>query len=115
MAKAKKYSVTFRIWFFEEGEKLIGKGRVELLERIQNTGSISQAAKQMKMSYRQAWQMIQEMNERASAPFVEKQVGGNQGGGTTVTQAGLRAIENFHELEHKVAAFINLESKKLKF
>ncbi len=53
MSRDKKISVNFRIWFFSDEEKLLGKGRVELLEKIKTTGSITNAAKAMKMSYRQ--------------------------------------------------------------
>ena len=67
MAKQQKFNVTFRIWFFSGKEKLLGKGRVELLERIKQMGSITSAAKQMQMSYRQAWQIVTEMNERSEA------------------------------------------------
>lgn len=115
MAKNKKYTTTFRIWIYSEGEKLLGIGRVELLERIKATGSITQAAAGMKMSYRQAWQMVTEMNERAKTPLVEKQLGGKSGGGAKVTIAGEKAIEEFYKLEKKVKAFIKEESKKLDF
>lgn len=114
MNRQKNLTVKFRIWLYSEEEKLLGKGRVELLERINQTGSISSAAKEMKMAYRQAWQMVEEMNERSKSPLVEKQLGGKSGGGTIVTEAGIKAIETFHELENKVAAFIKEETKKLR-
>jgi|ERR1039458_5062361 molybdate transport system regulatory protein len=115
MAKNKRYTLDFRVWFNSDEEKLLGKGRVELLERINKTGSILQAAEGMKMSYRQAWQMVKEINERAKSPLVEKQLGGKNGGGAIVTEEGKKAIEQFHKLENKVKAFIQKESKKIKF
>ncbi|MFV0529926.1 MAG: winged helix-turn-helix domain-containing protein [Flavobacteriales bacterium] len=108
-----KYDVSFRIWLYSGDDKFLGKGRVELLERIHNTGSISVAAKEMKMSYRQAWQMVKEINERSNLPLVKKQLGGKSGGGTKVTEAGYKAIETFHKLENKVRDFIKTESKKI--
>ncbi len=114
MAKKEKYNVKFRIWFYSGDNKFLGIGRVELLERIKATGSIANAAKEMKMSYRQAWQMVAEMNERSSSPLVEKQRGGESGGGAVVTQSGIQAIETFHTLENKVRIFIENETKKLK-
>jgi molybdate transport system regulatory protein len=113
MSKQNVTDVDFRIWFFTEGEKLLGKGRVELLSRIDETGSIYKAAKEMKMSYRQAWQMVQEMNERASNPLVEKKLGGKGGGGAFITDAGKKAISAFQEFHNKVKTFINKESKDL--
>lgn len=109
-----KISIKFRIWFFIGENKLIGKGRVELLELIRETGSISNAAKVMKMSYRQAWQMVQEMNERSMQPVVEKQLGGKAGGGATVTARGEQLIAAFHQMEKNVRVFIDEETKRLK-
>lgn len=113
MKKAKKYHIDFRIWIYTEKDKFLGKGRVELLERIDKTGSIYNAAKEMKMSYRQAWQMVKEINERANTPLVEKKLGGKGGGGTFLTEAGKDVITKFHKLQNKVKTFILEESKKL--
>jgi len=114
MVKKIKYNVSFRIWFYAGDDKFLGIGRVELLQRIKATGSIANAAKEMKMSYRQAWQMVTEMNERSSSPLVEKQLGGKSGGGAIVTQTGIKAIDTFHALENKVRIFIENETKKQK-
>ena len=51
-----------RIWFKKEGKNLLGNGRVELLEKIDEHGSISKASKAMKMSYKAAWDMVDAMN-----------------------------------------------------
>lgn len=114
MVADKAYQVTFRLWVFQGEDKVLGVGRVELLERIHRTGSISAAAKEMRMAYRQAWQMVDEMNARASAPLVEKRIGGKRGGGAFVTEAGLRAIAAFHALEDKVRALIAAETAALR-
>lgn len=109
-----RIKVKFRMWFYSGEDKLLGIGRVELLDRIKESGSISKAAKEMKMSYRQAWQMVKEMNERSKFSLVEKHHGGTKGGGTTITKAGERAIVAFHELENKVSTFIAEEVDKIK-
>lgn len=106
MSKNNKYEIDFRLWVYSDGEKLVGKGRIELLEKIQKTGSISKAAQEMKMSYRQAWQMVKEMNERANSPFVVKKLGGKEGGGATLTKEGENAIMKFNEINRKVQEFI---------
>lgn len=113
MAKPKKYNITFRIWINSDGEKLLGIGRVELLQNIKNTGSITQAAKLMKMSYRQAWQMVTEMNERAKKPLVVKLLGGKSGGGAKLTYEGEKAIVEFYKLNDKVEALLKSESKTI--
>ncbi len=115
MAKKGKLNVVFRIWLYSDGEKLLGKGRVELLERIKKTGSITSAAKEMKMSYRQAWQMVEEMNERSRVPLVEKRLGGRSGGGTVVTAAGENAISAFYKLAESVNEFIKTQAKNISF
>lgn len=113
MAKQKKLNVAFRIWFFAGEEKFLGKGRVELLERIKRTGSIANAAKEMQMSYRQAWQMVTEMNECSGIPLVEKKLGGKGGGGAIVTVSGEKAINTFRKLENDVRKFISARSKNM--
>lgn len=114
MAKQQKFNVAFRVWFLTGEEKFLGKGRVELLERIKRTGSIRNAAKEMQMSYRQAWQMVTEMNERSGVPLVEKKLGGKGGGGAMITEAGEKAIDTFRKFEDDVRKFIIEKSKKIK-
>lgn len=111
----KKYSVGFNVWIKEEQGHFLGKGRVELLENIQSTGSITKGAKAMKMSYRQAWQMVEDMNERADKPLVEKILGGKGGGGAIVTEAGQRAIKLYHKTEEKMKKHAAELSKKMSF
>ena len=85
----------------------MGIGRVRLLEHIRETGSITNAAKAMKMSYRQAWQMVEDMNSRSDKPLVEKILGGKGGGGAKVTEAGEKAISLFYKLEQKIEQISN--------
>lgn len=113
MVRKDKIKIDFRIWFFINNDKLLGKGRIELLERIQETGSIAQAARAMKMSYRQAWQMVKEMNERAGSLLVEKQLGGKSGGGSLVTVKGVELIVAFHSMVQRVEEFLEKEAEKL--
>ena len=100
--KTKNYSVGIRIWINEEHGHFLGIGRVRLLEHIRETGSITNAAKAMKMSYRQAWQMVEDMNSRSDKPLVEKILGGKGGGGATVTETGEKAMDVFYKLEQKI-------------
>lgn len=88
-----------RIWIKEQNKNFLGHGKVELLERIAQSGSISKAAKEMKMSYKAAWDSIDLMNKVASEPLVVRVTGGKGGGGTQVTQKGIEAIRIFREME----------------
>jgi molybdate transport system regulatory protein len=67
------------------------------------------------MSYRQAWQLVENMNQHAHEPLVEKLLGGKGGGGAKLTAAGQRAIKTFYTMEKKINDFINKESVKIKF
>ncbi len=83
------------------GKPLLGKGRLELLRQIEATGSISKAAKSMKMSYKSAWDAVDAMNNAMGAPVVESASGGSRGGGSRLTDAGRRLILEFQSLEER--------------
>ncbi len=95
--------LTTRLKLDFNGHRL-GAGKVELLERIVETGSISQAAKTMKMSYRRAWLLIDELNQMFSKPCVETAAGGAHGGGAVVTAFGKKVIVTFRKVETEAAA-----------
>ena len=109
----KKYAIGVRVWINEQQGHFIGAGRARLLENIKETGSITSGAKAMKMSYRQAWQMVEDMNSRSDKPLVEKILGGKGGGGAIVTETGARAIELFYEVEDKVNKYAQALTKKI--
>lgn len=85
---------------FPHGERL-GRGKVMLLEKIRETGSISAAGRAMDMSYRRAWLLVDAMNRMFAAPVVESQRGGKQGGGAAVTPFGEELLERFRGMEEK--------------
>lgn len=93
-----------RIWLTLDGKPLLGKGRIELLCGIEATGSISKAAKAMKMSYKSAWDAVDAMNNALGAPVVESAIGGVRGGGSRLTDTGKQLIAEFQEVEqlHKI-------------
>jgi molybdate transport system regulatory protein len=113
MGRNKKYTIRARIWIDETEGPFLGIGRVWLLQHIGETGSITNAAKEMKMSYRQAWQLVEDMNKQAKEPLVEKLLGGKGGGGAQLTVAGQKAVQAFYALEKKVNIFLEKESRKL--
>jgi len=115
MADSKKYKVEVRVWIEETEGAFLGIGKIWLLENIRKTGSITNAAKEMKMAYRQAWQLVEEMNQRAESPLVEKLLGGKGGGGAKLTEAGEKAIAVFYEIEKRIKDFALKETKNLKF
>lgn len=102
-AKDQPIELQGSVWMTVGGENFGGKGRIELLARIAESGSITQAAKAMKMSYKAAWDAIDTMNNLAGEPLVERVIGGKGGGGTRLTKRGQQLVDNFKiiEAEHK--------------
>ena len=77
----------------------IGPGKIDLLEEIAACGSISGAGRAMEMSYRRAWELVEELNAIFSAPVVERQVGGRNGGGATLTPLGRSLVTRYRAIE----------------
>lgn len=93
-----------RFWLTKDDKNFLGAGRIELLHKIEKTGSINAAAKEMKMSYKAAWERINSMNELADEPLIERKIGGSGGGGTTLTPYAhelIKTYERLHELHRQ--------------
>lgn len=86
------------LWMTVAGENFGGPGRVDLLAKIAETGSISQAAKALKISYKGAWDAIDGMNNLAGVALVERITGGKGGGGTHLTPRGRQLVDNFRAI-----------------
>jgi molybdate transport system regulatory protein len=84
--------------------RVIGPGKVLLLEAIRDTGSISQAGRSLGMSYRRAWLLVQDMNRWFRDPVVTAQPGGLQGGGAVLTSFGEKLIGRFRFIEAEATA-----------
>lgn len=82
----------------------LGPGKVELLMLIEETGSISAAARRMGMSYRRAWLLVETMNRCFASPLVETAQGGKGGGGAGVSNMGRQVLALYHQLEEKLQA-----------
>ena len=101
-----------RIWIDGSEGTFLAYGRITLLEKIREYGSITQAAKSMKISYRHAWELVESMNRQAPQPFVERLAGGKGGGGTRLTEAGEKAIAMFWKFYADFQVFIEKAEKK---
>jgi len=82
---------------------VFGPGKAELLEHIAATGSISAAARAMRMSYKRAWQLVDDMNRAFAQPLVATAAGGVQGGGTALTPAGEKILDCYRTLQRKAS------------
>ncbi len=96
------WAVGLRVWVERAGQSILGPGRLELLEGIERLHSISAAARQMGMSYRRAWEMVQKINESAGQPLVVAATGGVQGGGASLTPLGSWTVAVFRQLQDQL-------------
>ncbi|MBU1404317.1 MAG: winged helix-turn-helix domain-containing protein [Proteobacteria bacterium] len=102
-----------RLWLEGEEGTFLGYGRVVLLERIGEHGSLAQAARSMEMSYKHAWDLLDSMNRQAGCKLVETSRGGKSGGGARLTPAGERAIAVFWEYHARFQAVLQEMTAKL--
>lgn len=100
-AKDKGIELRGLVWMTVGRENLGGPGRIALLAKIAEWGSISQAAKAIRMSYKAAWAAIDTMNSLAGEPLVERLSGGKGGGGTHLTRRGEQLVKNFRLIERE--------------
>jgi molybdate transport system regulatory protein len=111
----KEFRITGIIRIESQDNRFFGPGRLQLLENIIETGSISQAAKKMGMSYKKAWDLVNSMNQHTIKPIVSTQTGGEKGGGTIVTEEGKQLVTAFRKLheefqqsfDDKIKEFLN--------
>jgi molybdate transport system regulatory protein len=90
-------TVRFRVDFGSECS--VGVGKIELLEGIARTGSLSQAAREMRMSYRRAWLLLEDLNLSFDQPVANTSVGGRGGGGAMLTPFGVRLVAGYRKLD----------------
>jgi molybdate transport system regulatory protein len=91
--------VRFRLRITRGGDIAVGPGKVDLLEAIAATGSITAAAKQLGMSYRRAWLLVDTMNRCFKRPVVDAEAGGQRGGGTALTPLGAQVVLRYRKSE----------------
>jgi len=87
-----------RLRVFHGSEVIIGAGKIMLLKMIAETGSISEAARRMRISYNHAWRLLRGMNASFKNPLIEKTRGGASGGGANVTDAGKKVLSLYEDM-----------------
>ncbi|MFA5701146.1 MAG: LysR family transcriptional regulator [Desulfuromonas sp.] len=100
------YTVGGRVWIASGGRAFLGRGRVQLLELVEQTGSVRQAARSLGMSYRNALRLIHNINARAAAPLVTLNQGGRGGGGAALTAYGHHAVAQYYCIEEQFNLFL---------
>jgi molybdate transport system regulatory protein len=92
-------AIRFRIDFAENSN--VGPGKIALLEAIQTHGSLSAAARAMKLSYRRAWLLLDSLNRAFTEPVSVNSVGGSGGGGVQITPFGSLLINRYRDIEKR--------------
>ena len=109
-----QFRVNGSLWVEGNGTRFFGPGPVELLQLIEETGSINQAAKKMGMSYKKAWEMVNRLNEIVGSSLVVTATGGEKGGGSSISEEAKQLIEWYVSLRERFRKFMEEESLKLK-
>jgi len=100
MSTQKKHKLSCKVWIEYNGKPLIGKGGAQILEQIEKTHSISNAAKNLKMSYRYVWSYLKTVENVLGEPVVETFRGGKSGGGgAKLTELGKSLLEEYKKAE----------------
>jgi molybdate transport system regulatory protein len=111
--KNKRLSVDGRLWIACDDNRFFGPGPLELLERINNTGSISEAAKEMNMSYKKAWEIINILNEGPVKPLVVTKTGGTKGGGSVISAEAKELVVYYRLLRERFKKFLEKETRNM--
>jgi molybdate transport system regulatory protein len=113
LKKKGNFKVNGSLWLECNGISFFGPGPVELLKNIDETGSINKAATKMKMSYKKALDLIHTLNKQATSPVVLAQAGGDNGGGSIITNEAKELIKYHIGLRKRFKTFLETETKNL--
>ena len=105
-------ALSVRIDLAPEGR--IGPGKIQLLENIREHGSISAAGRAMEMSYKRAWDLVDEINRICRQSAVEPQTGGKNGGGSVLTPFGISLVKRYRTIERDAASAVRKELQALR-
>ncbi len=109
-----KYKIKSRIWIEADGNILLGEGRISLLKGIEETGSLTKAAKSLGMSYKKAWSLIDAVNSRSEKPVITTSIGGKGGGGAQLTPYGKSLVIAFETINKNCWEFLDEQISKTK-
>lgn len=104
----KDFTLHVKIWIEKNGKSVLGPGRMEILEAIDRTHSLTEAAEICQISFRKAWKLINEINEALEQPVVISERGGKGGGGQTqLTEYGKKIIQQYRNILDEVNTLIH--------
>jgi molybdate transport system regulatory protein len=100
---ARKVQIQFRLRIIKGEEIAVGPGKIDLLEAVAATGSITAAARQLGMSYRRAWLLVDTMNRCFKKPVTAAEAGGKRGGGTSLTPLGAEVVRRYRRIDARAS------------
>ena len=103
----------YKIWIEKEGEKVFGDGPLDILHRIERSGSLRQAAEEINMSYSQAWNLMKDLEKRLGFNLLKRKVGGERGGGSEITEEARELMMKFEIFRNKAKGSLNLLYKEI--
>ena len=101
-----------RLWVDFDGQSALGPGKARLLEAIDSCKSLSEAARQLRTSYRLAWKHLRVIEERTGITVVRSQRGGHAGGKTELTPQGKALLEAYRVFRHDVERYVQLACRR---
>jgi len=103
----------YKIWIEKDGEKVFGDGPLDILHRVERTGSLRQAAAEINMSYSQAWNLMKNLENRLGFKLLERKIGGESGGGSQLTEEARDLMMKFEIFRDKAKESLNLHYKEI--
>ena len=107
------FSARSKIWIELNGQAVLGRGRLILLEAVDKNGSISGAARDLGISYRKAWSQLDEMEKQLPFPLLERKVGGRGGGMAKLTPETKKLLIQFRQLIDGSEEFVDKRFKEV--
>lgn len=103
----------YKIWIEKDGEKVFGDGPLDILHRVERTGSLRQAAEEISMSYSQAWNLMKDLEKRLGFNLLKRKVGGESGGGSQLTEQAREIMMKFEMFHERADQSLNSLYKKI--
>ena len=103
----------YKLWVEKDGEKVFGDGPLDILHRVERTGSLRQAAAEINMSYSQAWNLMKDLEKRLGFDLLKRKVGGEKGGGSEITDKARELMVKFEIFRERADQSLNSLYKKV--
>ena len=103
----------YKLWIEKDGEKVFGDGPLDILHRVERTGSLRQAAEEINMSYSQAWNLIKDLEKRLGFNLLKRKVGGERGGGSEITEEARELMTKFKLFREEADQSLNSLYKEI--